>query len=417
MGFTGLAPYLSVVAATRNDNHGGDLTKRTQVFIDGLAAQATRHRVPIELVMVEWNPPPDRPSLAEEMRWPRSTPFYRARIITVPANVHATIDPEFRLPLYQMIGKNVGIRRARAPFILATNIDLLFSDALFRELKRGLKPDRLYRADRYDIDASIPADASIDDALALAQGHIIRIHKANGSYINRNGTFVNTARHPYLHALICTKEGLRDLKQIVSQRVEASGLCHGRTAHLVALGALPVAVFTRILRHTHARIGGRRVGYSPIDGVIKYRLNEIRQSLRIWRKYFRLHTNGCGDFTLLSRDNWFRFSGYAEWVMYSWHIDSVFLLQVDTSRIATHIFSTKACTYHIEHGGGWTPDQGGTTLFDRLRSRGVPYITDDDFYKIEAELDLLRKRRTVKMFNGDNWGLANADLPEVTIDR
>ena len=68
-----MSPYLSIVVTARNDNHGGDLTKRTQMFIDGLAAQATRHRVPIELILVEWNPPPDRRSLAEEMRWPKST--------------------------------------------------------------------------------------------------------------------------------------------------------------------------------------------------------------------------------------------------------------------------------------------------------------------------------------------------------
>ena len=36
-----------------------------------------------------------------------------------------------RLPLFQMIGKNVGIRRSRAPFVLATNVDIIFSDALF----------------------------------------------------------------------------------------------------------------------------------------------------------------------------------------------------------------------------------------------------------------------------------------------
>ncbi len=33
-----------------------------------------------------------------------------------------------------MIAKNVGIRRARGAFILCTNIDILFSDALFRLL-------------------------------------------------------------------------------------------------------------------------------------------------------------------------------------------------------------------------------------------------------------------------------------------
>ena len=36
-----------------------------------------------------------------------------------------------------------------------------------------------------------------------------------------------------------------------------------------------------------------------------------------------LHTNACGDFTLLHRDVWFALRGYPEWPMYSMHLDSV----------------------------------------------------------------------------------------------
>ena len=51
------APYLSVVAAARNDDHGGNLLRRLQIFVNALVGQANRHRLPIELVLVEWNPP------------------------------------------------------------------------------------------------------------------------------------------------------------------------------------------------------------------------------------------------------------------------------------------------------------------------------------------------------------------------
>jgi hypothetical protein len=416
MRFAGHEPYLSVVATTRNDNHGGDLTKRTQAFIDGLAAQATRHRVPIELILVEWNPPPDRCSLAEEMRWPKSTPFYRARIITVPADVHATLDPEFRLPLYQMIGKNVGIRRARAPFILATNIDLLFSDSLFREFKRGLKRNKLYRADRYDIDASVPAGASVDDALAYGEGHTVRINRAKGTLLNRNGRWIAAAPPPYYSALHSLRHGLRDARHVVQHRIEASGLCRGRTAAVLALAALPLAAASRILQRWYARVRRRAPRPSLLDDIARFRLGEIRRAFRMWRKLLRLHTNACGDFTLLSRENWFRFSGYPEWVMYSWHLDSIFLMQLDASRIKVHRFPTKACTYHIEHGGGWTPDQQ-TALFERLRSRGVGYITDDDFYRLEGEFHQVKRQGGTRIFNNDDWGLANVTLPETAIAR
>jgi hypothetical protein len=59
-----------------------------------------------------------------------------------------------------MIGKNVGIRRARGQFVLATNVDILFSDELAEYLaSRRLERGRMYRSDRYDAMSDVPADA------------------------------------------------------------------------------------------------------------------------------------------------------------------------------------------------------------------------------------------------------------------
>jgi len=77
-------PYLSVVATARNDDHGGNPLYRMQLFVDGLIAQCDRHRLPAELVLVEWNPPTDRPRLAEVLRWPESDGWCRVRIVEVP---------------------------------------------------------------------------------------------------------------------------------------------------------------------------------------------------------------------------------------------------------------------------------------------------------------------------------------------
>ena len=108
-------PKVSVVAATRNDDHGGNQLARTQIFINGLAEQALRLRLPIELVLVEWNPPADRPPLSEAMSWPRSE-WFDPKIVVVPPEVHRTFAHADGLPLFQMIAKNVGIRRSSAPF-------------------------------------------------------------------------------------------------------------------------------------------------------------------------------------------------------------------------------------------------------------------------------------------------------------
>ena len=39
-------PYLSIVATTRNDDHGGSLLRRTQTFVNALVAQCNRHELP-----------------------------------------------------------------------------------------------------------------------------------------------------------------------------------------------------------------------------------------------------------------------------------------------------------------------------------------------------------------------------------
>src|SRR6266508_1631698 len=95
-----MEPYLSLVVTARNDDHGGNLLGRMQAFVSGWIEQARRHQIPSELIVVEWNPPDGR------------------------------YDHAKALPLYQMIAKNVGIRRARGRFILATNIDILISSEL-----------------------------------------------------------------------------------------------------------------------------------------------------------------------------------------------------------------------------------------------------------------------------------------------
>lgn len=177
-----MEPYITFVTVSRNDNHGGSLTRRMQIFVNGLAAQCKRHNLPAELLLVEWNPPGDRRPLAEELTWPEDPSPLQIRIITVPNELHRLFKCSDNLPLYQMIAKNAGIRRARAPFILATNIDILFNDELmhfFSEYK--LEKDKMYRIDRYDAMTDVPLDASIQEQLAYCQNHMVRVGRREGT--------------------------------------------------------------------------------------------------------------------------------------------------------------------------------------------------------------------------------------------
>ena len=177
-----LQPYLSIVATSRNDNHGGDLLIRMQLFVDGVLAQTEKFRLPTELVLVEWNPPVKHPRLSDVLRWKIQNEFCTIRIIEVPSQIHRRYRHSENLPLYQMIAKNAGVRRARGRFILVTNIDILFSNELFDFLASGkMKTGKMYRANRLDVRGNIPEHLSINKLMSFCKCNIIRINDKYGS--------------------------------------------------------------------------------------------------------------------------------------------------------------------------------------------------------------------------------------------
>jgi hypothetical protein len=176
-------PYISLVVTARNDNHGGNLLGRMQAFVNSWLGQARRHNIPSEMIIVEWNPPPDRSRLAEALHWPQELGPCQVRFIEVPPEVHRRFAHAEALPLYQMIAKNVGIRRARAPFVLVTNIDILFSSELARFLgERRLQAGRMYRMDRHDVMSQVPVDAPVEEQLDYCRTHLIRLNVREGTY-------------------------------------------------------------------------------------------------------------------------------------------------------------------------------------------------------------------------------------------
>src|SRR6185295_19067622 len=181
-------PYLSVVVASRNDTQGGDPLARLQTLVNTLNAQCGRYGLDAELIVVDWNPPADRPRLRDAVRTP-SPGGLALRFIEVPPAVHSAIPFSDGLPLFQMIAKNAGIRRARGRFVVSTNIDIVLSNELVQFLaERRLQPGRMYRVDRHDIDNTIPVEAPLEEQMAFCATRQIRVHGPEGTYaVTSNG--------------------------------------------------------------------------------------------------------------------------------------------------------------------------------------------------------------------------------------
>jgi hypothetical protein len=176
------APDLSLVAAFRNDQYGGDLFGRASSFLRNVAWLSRRQRVPAEVILVEWCPLPNQPPLAEFLSGSDSRGSLPVRIVRVPRETAASrFDQADEIPLWIFTAKNVGVRRARSSFILATNPDVLFTPALFRAIgKRRLDMNSFYRTSRYDV-TGVPLDASPRTQLARCRKSVVRVNLLGGS--------------------------------------------------------------------------------------------------------------------------------------------------------------------------------------------------------------------------------------------
>lgn len=394
-------PYLSVVAATRNDDHGGGLLARMQVFVDALIAQCERHQLDAELILVEWNPPADRAPLVDALRWPAGGGRVTVRVITVSPELHRRFAHAEALPLFQMIAKNVGIRRAGAPYVLATNIDLVLSDEVMHALAaRTLAPRTLYRADRYDVDRGIPAEAPLDEQLRWCAGNLLRICGRLGTKEVATGAF-----YP-IYA------GLSDLPRYVIHRLSRVELGRGDfagRAHRAIRRRLRRRLIEqrRLERHAAALAAGRPAAAALAAAAAPpsalRRLHSLARRSRV-----RPHTNASGDFTLLHRDDWERLRAYPELEIYSLHIDSLLLYMARFAGIRERVLPGPV--YHLEHGTGFRPDdEGRRELFGWLDRAGIPWITGPQFDAYVMEM--ITTRRPLDL-NDDAWGLGGEELPE-----
>ena len=274
----------------------------------------------------------------------------------MPARLHDRLKYADRLPLFQMIAKNAGIRRARGQFILATNIDLIFSDELIRFISRQqLDPDQMLRVDRYDIQSGLTSQLSLEETLDYAWSHPVRSNRRSGP-----------------QALVEHLYGQETFKR------------HCQPDPEVCRNFAGITVVSE-------------------DGAWSVRPDKD-SGLE------NLHTLACGDFTLLPRAGWAAITGYAEFEAFAFNIDTFAVLAAHYAGFGEVALLPPCVCFHIEHslGSGWTPE-GGKELFARLEAKK---ILNPDWEILHPLVEAMRRGELPAGVNGSSWGLADFDLPE-----
>jgi hypothetical protein len=343
-------PYVSIVMAVRNDDYGGDFNMRLQLSVWRLAHLTNMHKVPMELVLVNYNPVADRPGLEETITWPAER-FLSVRLITVPESLHRRfVQPEVRktVPLFEFIAKNVGIRRAHGQFVLCTNADILLSQGLIAFLARGeLKPAVIYRSDRYDFKLKAGEQVAVASEAfeELLQQRVFAFYMQGGSY-----------------ALTWPRS---------------------------------FEVRLKLLRKYNAF---RRWYYDLVHSIPGHRYFLVVPYLKETQVFLlHYHCNASGDMTLMDRDSWVGVRGYLEDTWISTHTDSLLVMSATAAGMPIDVLPHPV--YHQHH--------------NRRFDFGVRDPAMDRMYRrlLEQANHMLQSKTPIMNPTAD-WGLGEETLEE-----
>ena len=390
---------LSIVVGCRNDNHGGALIARLQHFIDNLADQ-TAGRRDIELVLVEWNPPVNQPRLKDVLDWSGIRGGLQVQIVDVPESQHRAFPFSDKLPFFQYLAKNVGIRRARGKFILSTNIDILLSQELFEFISGNQLSDRsLYRADRIDVRSEVPEKGSSKAKLDFCWKNTLRAFRpwglVEGDLHWESPETVNSE-----------KVQLVDFQRFSAKNVPliARSFCFEFLKNVRSIIRFASAPGFWGRRHSWAELSLYWQCSSAID-----------QSLFAFRAYPKVHSGASGDFILASRAVWEAFGGHSETPIHPMYLDGLTLYQCFYFGFPLVCIPSAKPAFHIEHEGGWTP-QTSLSYFRRLKEQGIPFLAKSTYARYAEQLYQKREPGSFLKKN-PNWGLGNLELRTFWIGR
>jgi hypothetical protein len=157
------SPLLSIVLTGRNDGYGSDFRERFFRTLRFNAEQLTSHGIDHEFVFVEWAPSSNAPRLFD-LVFDAVPQLARAscRWFVVDPRYQEALSQNPQLRYLEYIAKNVGIRRARGQFVLATNCDIYLGrrvlEAIASARSGRLATRTVYRAPRHDL--KLAADQS-----------------------------------------------------------------------------------------------------------------------------------------------------------------------------------------------------------------------------------------------------------------
>jgi hypothetical protein len=265
-------PYVSFVTYGRNDGYTPSYIRRVTRATVLLAGQLERAGVASEIVIADWNPPPDRPLLIESIDLPQTLQHVSIRGLIVPPKYHHRFAGSGERGIHAGEAADAGMRRARGRYVTTKASDTFFSNETIAMIARqDLDPDAMYRIDRHDLAVDDDSIWQLDDDALLAR-------------------FASLPSQP--HSLI-QQSSFWELRDLHTNACGDFTLMSGAYWHLLRGHVLDNTVLSldidSIAMHAAAGLGVREVRwpadckvYKPMHG----NLNSVRV-IQAWRPWQR----------------------------------------------------------------------------------------------------------------------------------
>jgi hypothetical protein len=255
------------------------------------------------------------------------------------------------VPLFEYVAKNIGIRRAKGEYILATNPDIIFNPQTIRFLARKkLRKDTFYRTDRCDFrDVKIPSNGTFSGYL---------------SNIRKNTFIISLRGHKY---------------EIEPGFGLPFKLTYWRTYNQFRITSDLVMVENK----EHEKKALKNKWIIDYDNAEYY-----------------YHCNVSGDFMLMHRDNWFGLRGNPEKTHAAVHTDALMVIMTAMSGLKEKVLMWPI--YHQDHERRYD--------CENIKEDKFLYDTYHNFQK-KAQDMLKAKKPTID--NDENWGWVKHEFKEV----
>lgn len=312
-----MKPYVTISFANRNDNYGGFLAERIQLFIDYYAHFVKQHPDLFEFVIIDYNPPSDKPTLRDAFNWD-----VLGRVIQceVTPEIHQAIPGASIRKIQDYIARNIGLRYGTAPFAMVLNQDIFISSSIIHEIAhRRLSPHHYYRADRCDFNLDPCKGAAAPEFEKLAEEHTFVVHRRHASNYKEIS--------PEVTAQTLANEG---------SRPEPGDTIDPNTNIIYCTASRARQIKDNL------EFGNKQLAAPSSHREMIYQYHQ-------YYIVFCLHTNAAGDFVIASKEAWEKIRGFPEDTGFYMQTDAYGVFQLFAAGYDQAIFMQPHRIYHADH--------------------------------------------------------------------